>query len=200
MFTMVMNFPSIKTKTAARPRSCPHCDSSILQRWGRISKSLLDPHLKELEIHRYRCTNCGRTFRSYPPGVDRVNRSRRIRTLAAITWSLGLTLDEVVKLFQNMGVELSRTTIWRDGQALDPYYRLHNACRAINILGEDESPDQTKIDKDEITLILELGQVKLALGIVDEEGPYSTRSWLESLAAEAGLELTVSPRSSRLLN
>jgi DNA-directed RNA polymerase subunit RPC12/RpoP len=200
MFTMVMNFPTDPALTAQRPRTCPYCHSSILQRWGRCSKSILDLHTRKMVIHRYRCTECERTFRSYPPGIDRVSRSRRIRTLAAITWALGLSLNSVVAVFRDLGIDLSRTTVWRDGQALAPYLRPKDPTRAVTFLGSGGIPGQYNFQRDEVTLILRVGEVNLTIGIFDEDGPYSARNWLEFLAGEIGLEVTVSASPKMMLN
>jgi hypothetical protein len=171
-----------------------------LQRWGRISKSLLDLQTRELEIHRYRCTDCARTFRSYPPGVGRVSRSRRIRKLAALIWALGLSLDHVVSVFQDLGIELSRTTVWRDGQTIAPFLRKTDRSREVNFLNPGSPRAQKLMQRDEIILILQVGYVHLALGIVDEDGPYSARRWLETLADEIGLEVTVTVSPPGRLN
>lgn len=162
---------------------------------------MLDLHTREMVIHRYRCTDCKRTFRSYPPGVDRVSRSRRIRTLAAITWALGLSLDSVVDVFRDLGLELSRTTIWRDGQNIAPFFRFNGSARAITLFGEEDMYRQKSLFvADEVTLILKLGDLKLRMGIIDEDGPYSAKRWLESLAEEAGLEVTVDAQPKLSLN
>ena len=79
-----LRLPQVKTQPQKRPRTCPNCNSYILQRWGRITKPVRDTHELEVEIHRYRCCDCGKTFRAYPEGVDRAERSTRMRQLAAL--------------------------------------------------------------------------------------------------------------------
>ena len=120
-----------------------------------------------------------------------------MRKLAALAWALGLSLDRVVSVFQDLGVDLSRTTLWRDGQALAPYLRMNGRSRAVNFLNAGSSLFGKMIYREEIILVLQIEQTEITLGIIDEDGPHSARTWLESLAEEIGLEVTVkvSPRA-----
>ncbi len=226
MYTLVMNFPEIQSEPVGRPRKCPHCGSAILQKWGRASKPLQDLDHHQAEVHRYRCTECKRTFRKYPPGIERSTRSKRLRSLAAFTWALGLSLDSVVYVFHSMGLPMSRTTIWRDGKNFGPQLRDTDQDRLVTILGVDDLslPSRTKpshpdrsngnfhvegcrtgsrfFNIDEITLILKLGRKKIFLGVVDFEGPHAARTWVQSLAADFGIEISVDkvPSPRRLMN
>ena len=74
-----------------RPRSCPYCGGQILQRWGRITKPIKDVQEDQLVLYRYRCGNCGRTFRDYPDGTDRADHTQRIRQIAGLAWAMGMS-------------------------------------------------------------------------------------------------------------
>ncbi len=220
VFTMVLNLPKTSTQPLGRPRHCPFCDSTILQKWGRTSKPLKDLDCQRAEVHRYRCTDCSRTFRTYPPGIERSSRSKRLRTLAAFTWALGLSLDSVVSVFQGLGLELSRTTIWRDGRKMSAHHRYPDHDRMVTVLGVEnkhstsykgafdleQKSTRTQemrrekipafLEDEEITLILKVGQMDVSLGVVDIDGPRAAREWLQTLAQEFGMEINTPTNSS----
>ena len=108
--------PQVKLYPDTRPSACPHCGSVYLNRHGPVTKPISDLYVDEVKAHRYRCCNCGRTFRHYPQGVDRHNQSHRLRGLAALSWALGLSLRSVSYLFGALGCDLSRMSVWRDVQ------------------------------------------------------------------------------------
>lgn len=103
--------------SSGRPGKCPKCECEILQRWGIVSKPLRDTEWEEVQVYRYRCTNpqCKHTFRWYPQGVDQKDMSQRLRCLAAIAWSMGLSLRGVGVIFSAFGegLRIGRMSVWR---------------------------------------------------------------------------------------
>jgi transposase len=175
-----------------RPTCCPHCTSAILQRWGRITKPVSDTHELEVEIHRYRCCDCKRTFRAYPEGIDRASRTVRLRQLAALTWALGLSLDEVANIFDDLGLDFSRTTIWRDG--VDLMQRLPDGRRSRLIHVLSPNGNSTWIDQHSggVILVLELKKrKKILLEMVDEVDVKAVRNWLQPITTDLGLEVDI---------
>ncbi len=106
----------VKQSPATRPSSCPHCGGVTFQRHGWVSKAVKDPYVSEVSVLRYRCTDCLRTFRHYPEGVDSHDQSMRLRGLAALVWGLGLSHRSVSDLLKALGCDLSRMSSWRDVQ------------------------------------------------------------------------------------
>ena len=90
--------PQVKDYPDSRPSACPHCGSVILNRHGKVTKRVTDLYLSEVTVMRYRCTDCLRTFRHYPEGVDSHDQSLRLRGLGALSWALGLSLRSVSHL------------------------------------------------------------------------------------------------------
>lgn len=185
-----LRMPDVKTQPQKRPRRCPYCSSFILQRWGKITKPVRDTHDLQVEVHRYRCCDCGRTFRAYPQGVDRSDRSMRLRRLAALAWALGLSLEEVVSLFEAFGMNLSRTSIWRDGQEMVAYLPGGKRARLVQVLSA--TGDHAWIDDHQggVVIVLELKRrKKVLLEMVDGEEAHAVREWLTPIAEDLGLEL-----------
>ena len=114
MSIVVLQLPVVKRQNPTRPTECPHCQGATFQRWGAVQKPVRDPRLRSVKVYRYRCCHCRRTFRHYPQGVDQADQTHRLRKLAALCWSLGLSYRSIAGIFAAFGVRLSRMTAWRD--------------------------------------------------------------------------------------
>ena len=175
-----------------RARLCPYCQSDILQRWGRSSKLILDTHELSVEVHRYRCTACRRTFRAYPEGVDRHERSLRLRQIAALSWALGLSLEDVTNTFLEFGTHLSRSTIWRDGQEIIRFLPGKRRKNLVYQIKNDDGGRRIARHQGGVVIMLELNPKKrIMLELVDDDTAEAARSWLDPLAVSLGLDLAV---------
>ena len=134
--------PQVKDYPDSRPSACPHCGSVILNRHGKVTKRVADLYLSEVTVIRYRCTDCLRTFRHYPKGVDSHDRSLRLRGVSALSWALGLSLRSVSHLLSALGCGLSRMSVWRDVQewgsgALSGW--MNRTRGRVRVMGADET-------------------------------------------------------------
>jgi DNA-directed RNA polymerase subunit RPC12/RpoP len=114
MSIVILQVPEVKDSHLDRSMRCPYCSGETFQRWVGVTKSVRDPRLSVVRLYRYRCCRCRRTFRSYPQGVYRASQTQRLRVLAAIAWTLGLSYRGLVALFAAFRVDLSRMSAWRD--------------------------------------------------------------------------------------
>jgi transposase len=185
-----MRLPDVEMSPQGRPQRCPNCGSYILQRWGTITKPVRDTHELMVKVHRYRCCDCGRTFRAYPEGVDRSERTLRLRQLAALTWALGLSLEEVVTVFDSFGMNLSRTTIWRDGQEMVARLPDGRRSKLVQVLSKQGEATWVEGHQGGVVLVLELKRKKkVLLEMLDEYDAESVQRWLEPIAVDLGLDL-----------
>ena len=131
--------------SCGRPGKCPKCECEIVHRWGIVSKPLRDTEWEEVQVYRYRCTNaeCKHTFRWYPQGVDKADMSRRLRCLAALAWSMGLSLRGVGTIFSafGKGLGVSKSSVWRAVQEqageLRRTAKAHQRKHKVRVLGVD---------------------------------------------------------------
>ena len=192
MPVVLLQLPDIHTVPHDRPPHCPYCDSQVLQGWGQVSRSVQDIELESAAVKRYRCCDCRRTFRHYPQGIGRSLQSKRLHKLAALCWQLGLSSKDVVQLFGLMGVELSRMTVWRDGLDL--------ASQLQQVKSQSQS-EKYAIDpffipgissRLGVVLALEANHEKrVVLGTLDEFNPRLVKSWLEQLAHDTGVRVSI---------
>jgi hypothetical protein len=116
----------------------------------------------------------------------------RLRQLAALTWAMGLSLDEVANIFEELGVDFSRTTIWREG--IDLMHRLPEGRRSrlVQVLSSNGNDAWVDQHSGGVILVLELKkQKKVLLEMVDEVDPQSAQSWLQPIAKDLGLEVDI---------
>jgi DNA-directed RNA polymerase subunit RPC12/RpoP len=185
-----LRLPEIENRLNGRPQRCPYCESQILQRWGKVSKSITDTEDQVAGGYRYRCYECKRTFRGYPQGIDRSNQSKRIRRLAAIATALGMSSRDAADIFTEMGITLSHTTIWRDGKELRAHLNGQKELELLRKYSVDTHYIHTISNKLGVVVVVELepGEYKI-IGTLDEINPRLVASWLESLVSDIDIEV-----------
>src|SRR5512142_2270516 len=104
----------VEPKAIPVPVKCadPKCSSKRVQLHPPVNKALRDTVHQQVQVHRYRCLKCGRTFRVYPPGVTRAQSSERVKGLAVLLYLLGLSYGAVSLALESLGVPLSKTEVY----------------------------------------------------------------------------------------
>jgi len=187
-----LKLPEVQDITDSRPYECPYCGSSILQRWGQVSKPVRDATGILTKIYRYRCIECERTFRHYPDGVDRSLHTLRIRQMAGMVWLMGMSTREVVKAFNDVGIKVSRSNVWREGRRL---------TEMLGDTGEITNGRRYCIDKIYIHKVSSKFGVVVALsakngrqvvlGTINEYNPRPVKAWMEALIEDIDIDITV---------
>jgi DNA-directed RNA polymerase subunit RPC12/RpoP len=189
---LTLRLPDVKLAPTTRPAACPTCAWKRLMRWGILTKRVRDPKLQQVAVHRYRCCRCQHSFRVYPNGIDRATQTRRLRHLAAITWALGLSLRSVVTVFAAFGLELSRMSVWRDGQDFASEIRQQRQGRPVRVLGLDGTACRLVGHRIGTVVAVDLGTgVPVAVAELDEKDPVAVSAWLGPLVKQLGVEVIV---------
>ncbi len=187
-----LKLPNQQVQSNGRPRECPYCAGSILQRWGRVTKPVRDADEAEAEIYRYRCAECERTFRHYPQGLDRSDQSRRIRQIAGLVWAMGMSTREVVGTFKDLGILVSRSTVWREGKQLAGLMDGQDGSKALKKYAVDRTYIHRVSTKLGVVVALTVeGGKSSVLGTLDEYNPRVVKSWLESLIQDIDVQVSV---------
>ena len=181
---------NIPVKTDSRPDHCPYCGSDLFQRWGEVTKPVRDGQALNLTIFRYRCESCHRTFRSYPQGVDRSDYSQATRQLAALIWALGYSYRDVVNLFNELGINLSRSTVWREGQALATRLEGMEFQTQRGMFTIDQQYIHRISSNFGVVVAIDLGNRRYAiLGTLNEHNPRSVQAWLKPLVQDTDVQI-----------
>lgn len=192
MAIVVLQLPTVKGECERRPHQCPHCQGEILQRWGGSRRQIRDHEVKQVVVYRYRCTSCRRTFRHYPDGVDRAQQSQRLRKLAALCWTLGLSFRGVAGVLAVFGVGIAAMTAWRDAQEQASLLRRKRLWGKVRVLGVDGAWVQGWGEKRGVMVAVDLGTGQpVSIGYVDEKDPQKVQRWLAPLVQRLGVSVLV---------
>ena len=134
--------------------------------------------MKEVEIARYRCTQCGRTFRVYPKGVSRSQRSLRMKKLLVLMWALGLSYRSIVQILQVFGISLSHMSGWREVQEAGEELRRKLSKKDVRVVGIDGAWLQGK----GVMVAVDMGNGDLLeIARIDEKDRDALLAWVEEL-------------------
>lgn len=191
MPAVVLHLPEKENGVCGRPSRCPSCQSQILQRWGKQPKILQDKDKNITRVPRYRCCDCGSTFRVYPNGVDRSGNTRRIRRLAAALFALGISSREIEKLFKSVGIHLSHSTIWRQGRELVGRLESDDSTTWQRVYTIDSYFIPRVSNRFGVVLGVDFGQDRFCiLGTLDEFDPRKVKSWIQPLVGDIEVEIS----------
>jgi transposase-like protein len=118
-----------------------------LHRHGSATKPLRDHASSEVEVHRYKCAYCLRTFCHYPGGVSEKDQSQRTVVLAALMYGLGLSCSAASHLLKALGASVGKTTVWRDAQEAGEALRRKRPAGRVRVMGADETCFRSKVRK-----------------------------------------------------
>ncbi len=113
-----------------------------------------------------------------------------VQKVAGLAWGLGMSCREVVKLFAKMEVQLSRMTVWREGQQfLDPNPDRPGWHRRFSLDHEYVHGVSKKLG---VVIVVDFGQDHaLVLGTLDEYDPQVVKSWLATRLQDWRVEIIV---------
>ena len=198
--------PKVEPKEISEPRECVYegCGSRQVQIHQPVKKALRDTVYQQVEVQRYRCGKCGRTFRGYPKGVSQGQTSDRVKGMAVMLYLLGISYGGVLLALESLGVPLSKTAVYDAVQA---------AARRIPGMKREQvfADVKTKAVGGDLTSVkcalkwLHLGiWVDAITGValtIDELGAEDTQTlleWMEPIAKSVGAEILVTDDADAL--
>jgi len=193
MAILTLRLPEVNFETTDRPTGCTYCGSSILQRWGKVSKPIRDmTGRRTIEIYRYRCPECRRTFRRYPEGISAAEQTDRLKAAAAMLWALGIGLRPATAVLGLFEVTLCHMTVWRDAIALADELARRRPPGLIPVLGVDGSGSRVGGRSGGIVVAVDMGTGHpVAVAQLDENDVEAMIDWLAPLVEEYGVEVLV---------
>jgi transposase-like protein len=198
--------PKVEPKEISIPLGCVDagCASKDVHLHQPVEKALRDTKYTHVEVHRYRCLTCGRTFRVYPTGVSQAQTSDRVKGLAVMLYLLGLSYGAVSLALEGLGVSLSKTAVYEAVQA---------AARRIPDMQREQifGGVKTKAVGADLTSVkcagkwLHLGiSVDAIAGLtltIDEVGAEDAKTlseWMEPIAKSVGAQVLVTDDADAL--
>lgn len=192
MAIVVLKLPAVKRTREERPQGCPYCGGETFQRWGRVNKPVKDVRVRNVQVYRYRCCQCKRTFRHYPQGNTKADQTERLRLFAILLWTLGMSHRASSLILSGLNVLVSFMTIWRDVQAEAQKILKRNHWKPVRIVGLDGAYVLGWGEKQPVLVAIDLGTgAPLTIGYVDEYDAQAVRRWLEPLVQRHGITVIV---------
>ena len=192
MAIITLRLTAVNSHPEGRPSSCRYCGHSILQKWGTVTKPVRDSQLQQVLVHRYYCTQCHRTSRHYPPGIERADQSLRLQQLAALCWQFGFSTRNVSGLFNAFGVSLAHMSVWRDVQKQAASLCQKRPRPPMRVLGLDGVYGRVAGQPHAATVVVDPGNGQLiSLAAIDEHAVEQVVAWLKPLVVELGIEVLV---------
>ena len=189
----------VEPKAIPVPSKCGYadCTSKQVRLHQPVNKALRDTVHEQVEVHRYRCLKCRRTFRMYPPGVAHAQSSERVKGLAVMLYLLGLSYGAVSLALESLGVPLSKTRVYETMQAA--------AARVPGLKREEVFGGiKTKAMGGDLTSVKCAGQwlhlglsvdslsgLTLTVDAVTAEDAATLKAWIEPIAVSVGAEVLV---------
>ena len=192
-----LRLPEVRPDEYNVSLSCPYgCGGRYFALHQHCAKELSDPSCQRVEVRRYKCVRCGRSFRVHPTGVGRHHRSQRLRGIGVMLYVLGLSYGGVADALAAFGWAGSKSSVYRDVQA---------AGEAVTRVRQRQPMRQVKVVSADATYVVCHGQqvtVAVALDalagdvldieLVDSESADALRTFLTQLQAEYGMEVLLS--------
>lgn len=184
--------PDVNVYPTERPRRCRYCEGMILHRHGASTKPIKDHRATEVEVHRYKCACCCRTFRHYPSGVSKKDQSQRTVVLAALMYALGLSCSAASHLLGALGTEVCKMSVWRDAQQAGEALRKKRPSGRIRVLGADETLYKVKGKEVVVGFVVDgVSGETLGFEVLLEGDGRAFKEWLEPYAREMGAEALI---------
>lgn len=78
--------PVVVPEQFEEPQQCRdgRCKGKRFLPWQEVQKKVRDSEYEEVTARRYKCLDCGRTFRVYPQGVLAGQVSQRVKGMAVM--------------------------------------------------------------------------------------------------------------------
>lgn len=193
MSIVVLKLPIVKRKRDGRPRRCPYCKGETFQRWGQVRKPVKDVQVRRVQVYRYKCCQCKRTFRHYPEGNTQADQTERLRMLAILLWSLGLSHRSASLILTSLKASISFMTIWRNVQTEAQVQKKSRYWKPVRMVGLDGAYVLGWGEKQPVLVAVDLGTGEpIALGYVNEHNPQALQQWLAPLVQRHGITVIVS--------
>lgn len=192
-----LRLPEIRAGEYVVPQECPYgCGGRYFALHQECQKAVSDPEYAEVTVKRYRCVQCGHSFRVYPQGVSHRPRSQRLRGIGVMLYVLGLSYGGVADALRAFGWQGSKSSVYRDVQAAGEAVgrlRANAPARRIQVVSADTT--YVVCNREEVTVAVAVDALAgdvLEVELVDSESAESLRSFLTQLQEQYDVEVLVS--------
>ena len=192
--------PKVNPEAIAVPSNCPYagCGGRKLHVRQQVSKSLRDTVYQEVQVPRYQCLRCKRTFRVYPEGTTRAQTSQRVKGLAVLLYLLGLSYGAVSLALEGLGISLCKSRVYdavQEAAQRVPGLKREQVFAGVRTpaLGADLTGVSCKGEWVPLGITVDpISGLVLTIDALSAEDSQTLKVWIEPIARSVGATVLVS--------
>ncbi len=176
---------------------CTDCSGRKFRLRQEVKKSLRDTVYHEVQVHRYECLKCKRTFRVYPEGTTHEQTSQRVKGLAVMLYLLGLSYGATSLALEAMGVYLCKSRIYdavQEAAKRVPGLKRDQVFEGIKTpaLGGDLTSVKCKGEWLPLGITVDaISGLALSIDALPAEDIKTLQTWIEPIAKSVGAQVLV---------
>src|SRR6266699_1396585 len=192
--------PKVNPEAITVPTRCAYigCSGSKFYLRQEVAKPLRDTVYQQVQVHRYQCLKCKRTFRVYPEGTTHAQTSQRVKGLAVMLYLLGLSYGAASLALEALGVYLCKSRIY---DAVQETAKLVPGLKREQVFAEIKTPalggDLTSVKCKGEWLPLgitadPISGLALTIDALSAQDSKALQEWIEPIAKSVGASVLVS--------
>jgi transposase-like protein len=191
--------PKVNPKAITVPTRCvaTDCSGRKFRLRQEVTKSLRDTQYHEVQVHRYECLKCKRTFRVYPEGTTHAQTSQRVKGLAVMLYLLGLSYGAVSLALEAMGVYLCKSRVYdavQEAAKRVPGLKRDQVFAGVKTpaLGGDLTSVKCKGEWLPLGITVDpISGLALTIDALSAEDTKTLTAWIEPIAKSVGAQVLV---------
>src|SRR5436853_1382402 len=191
--------PKVKPETITVPTRCAYtgCGGSKVYLRQEVAKPLRDTVYHQVQVHRYQCLKCKRTFRVYPEGTTHAQTSQRVKGLAVMLYLLGLSYGATSLALEALGVYLCKSRIYdavQEASKRVPGLKRDQVFAGVKTpaLGGDLTSVKCKGEWLPLGITVDpISGLALTIDALSAEDAKTLTAWIEPIAKSVGAEVLV---------
>jgi len=162
-----------------------------------VAKPLRDTVYHEVQVHRYQCLKCKRTFRVYPEGTTPAQTSQRVKGLAVMLYLLGLSYGATSLALEALGVYLCKSRVYdavQEAAKLVPGLKRDQVFAGVRTpaLGGDLTSVKCKGEWLPLGITVDpISGLALTIDALAAEDIKTLKDWIEPIAKSVGAQVLV---------
>ncbi len=191
--------PKVNPEAITVPTRCiyPSCSGRTFHLRQEVTKSLRDTVYQKVQVHRYQCLRCKRTFRVYPEGTTHAQTSQRVKGLAVMLYLLGLSYGATSLALEALGVYLCKSRIYdavQEAAQRVPGLKREQVFAGVKTpaLGGDLTSVKCKGEWLPLGITVDpISGLALTIDALPAEDIKALKQWIEPIATSVGAQVLV---------
>ncbi len=189
----------VKPEQITPPTRCvdPTCPSHKFRVHQPVTKALRDTVYHQVQVLRYQCLKCKRTFRVYPPGVTGAQTSLRVKGLAVMLYLLGLSYGATSLALEALGVAMCRSRVYdavQEAASRVPGLKREQVFQGLRTpaLGADLTTVKVKGEWLPLGITVDaVSGLTLSVDALSAQDIEALKQWVEPIAQSVGAQVLV---------